>query len=358
MNYIPVVDKEGKPLMPMHPARARKLVKSGEATSFWNRGIWCIRLNREPSARYKQDIAVGIDTGSHKEGYTIKSESHTYLNIQADAHRETGLHRKKTKNGKYIECDGKLQVRSRLRRSRRYRNCRNRQCRLNRLANKERIPAGTRCKWHWKLRILDFLKEIYPVNGCVVEDIRAKTLKGARKWNQSFSPLEVGKKWFYKEIRKKVRYFDTFQGYDTKEMRDRLGLKKSSNKMSSDFTAHCADSFVLANEMVNGDIVDNTKVLCTEPIVFNKRNLFEERFLKGGIRKRYGGTMCLGLKKGTLVNHIKLGLSIICGYSKKPTKKEPYRELITIRPIDASRRYQGIKKEDFKVLKRLSFILI
>ena len=149
----------------MHPARARKLVKSGDATPFWKNGIWCIRLNRDPSVRYKQDITVGIDPGSQKEGYTVKSKAHTYLNIQADAHNEVGLHRKRSKNGKYIEFDGKLQVRSRLRKFRRYRKCRCRPSRLNRLANKERIPAGTRCRWHWKLRILDFLKEIYPVNG-------------------------------------------------------------------------------------------------------------------------------------------------------------------------------------------------
>ena len=128
--------------------------------------------------------------------------------------------------------------------------------------------------------------------------------------------------------------------------------------MSSDFTAHCVDSFVLTNEMVGGDIIDNTKVYCTEPIIFDKRNLFQERFLKGGIRKRHGGTMCLGLKKGTLVKHAKLGLSIICGYSKQPIKKDPNRELITIWPIGSPKRYQAIKREDFKILKKLSFIII
>ena len=32
--------------MPMHAARARKLIKRGEATPYWDNGIYCIRLIR------------------------------------------------------------------------------------------------------------------------------------------------------------------------------------------------------------------------------------------------------------------------------------------------------------------------
>jgi len=32
-----------------------------------------------------QPVAVGIDPGSKKEGFTVKSEVRTFLNIQADA---------------------------------------------------------------------------------------------------------------------------------------------------------------------------------------------------------------------------------------------------------------------------------
>ena len=40
-----------------------------EATPYWNNGIYCIRLNKEPSDRETQEIAVGIDPGSKKEGF-------------------------------------------------------------------------------------------------------------------------------------------------------------------------------------------------------------------------------------------------------------------------------------------------
>ena len=84
MMFIPVVDKDQKPLMPTIPSRARRWIKTGRATPFWKKGIFCIRLNEEPSGRKTQDIAVGIDPGSKKEAFTVKSEAHTYLNIQTD----------------------------------------------------------------------------------------------------------------------------------------------------------------------------------------------------------------------------------------------------------------------------------
>ena len=82
---IPVVDKQQQPLMPCSEKRAYQMVVAKKATPFWKKNIFCIRLNVEPSSRNMQDIVVGIDPGSKKEALTVKSESHTYLNIQVDA---------------------------------------------------------------------------------------------------------------------------------------------------------------------------------------------------------------------------------------------------------------------------------
>jgi len=68
----------------MHPARARELVRKGRALRRFNKGIFYIKLLDRVGGDV-QDIAVGIDPGSKKEGFTVKSEAHTYLNIQADA---------------------------------------------------------------------------------------------------------------------------------------------------------------------------------------------------------------------------------------------------------------------------------
>ncbi len=243
--FVPVTSQTGALLMPTRANKAGMLIKKGFATPYWSNGIFCIRLNYVTEAEYTQDIVVGVEPGSKKEGFTVTSASHTYLNVQADAHGGVGK---------------KVAKRRELRRSRRSRKCPNRKNRTNRLANKARVPAGTRARWDWKLRVLDWLSKLYPLTHVCVEDIKARTIHRAKKWNQSFSPLEVGKQWFYTEIRNRWELF-TLQGWETKEIRERLGLKKSSKKLSEPFDAHCVDSWCLAHHTVGGlDIPDNTSL--------------------------------------------------------------------------------------------------
>ena len=73
---VPVLDQDNKPLMPCTEKRARKLMESKQAFCFWKQGIFCIRLLREPSARKFQPVAVGIDPGSKREGYTVATAKH------------------------------------------------------------------------------------------------------------------------------------------------------------------------------------------------------------------------------------------------------------------------------------------
>ena len=329
--FVAVIDKNQNPLMPTKPSRAKKWINSGKATPFWKNGVFCVRLNVNPSDAYKQEVAVGVDPGSKKEGFTVKSESHTYLNIQADAHNKVGK---------------KIEKRRVLRRGRRSRKCPHRKNRTNRLANTERIPAGTRARWDWKLRILEWVSKIYPITHVCVEDIRAKTIEHAKEWNQSFSPLEVGKHWFYSEIEKRWKLL-TLQGWETKEIRDRLRLKKSSKKLSETFDAHCVDSWCLAYHTVGGKRVpDNTDIMCISPIPIRRRELHRQNPQKGGKRPRYGGTTWNGLVKNTLVKHTKHGLTRISGFGKKG---------ISLYSLEGKRLCQNAKQTDFKVLTRLNF---
>ena len=80
LMFVFVVDKNNKPMMPTKPSRARRWIKEGKATPFWKRGFFCIRLNFDPSGYETDLVAVGIDPGSKKEGFTVKSQAHTYLN--------------------------------------------------------------------------------------------------------------------------------------------------------------------------------------------------------------------------------------------------------------------------------------
>lgn len=292
-----------------------------------------MRLNIDPSDRYFQEIVVGVDPGSKKEGFTVKSESHTYLNVQADAHSKVGK---------------KVEKRRELRRSRRSRKCPNRKNRPNRLANRERIPAGTRARWDWKLRILDWLSKLYPITHVCVEDIKARTKQYQKKWNQSFSPLEVGKQWFYTEIRKRWQ-LRTLQGWETKEIRDKLGLKKSSKKLSETFDAHCVDSWCLAYHTVGGNSKpDNTEIFCIAPIPVKRRCLHREKESKGRKRNRYGGTQCLHTVKNTLVKHVKHGLLRVSGYDTKGG--------LNLSKINSSKRIvRDAKENEYTLLRRLNF---
>ena len=337
--FVPVTSQTGQKLMPTRANKAGVLIKKGLATPYWSNGIFCIRLNYATEDAYTQDIVVGVDPGSKKEGFTVTSESHTYLNVQADAHRGVGK---------------KVEKRRELRRSRRSRKCPNRKNRTNRLANRERIPAGTRARWDWKLRILDWLSKVYPLTHVCVEDIKARTIERAKKWNTSFSPLEVGKQWFYTEIRKQWQLL-TLQGWETKEIRDRLGLKKSSDKarktdtMSETFDAHCVDSWCLAYHTVGGSAVpDNTDLMCVSPIPIKRRELHRQQEAKGGKRSRVGGTVLgQGLVKNTLIKHVKYGLTRLAGVNAKG--------LFSIYSMGNKRLTTGAKRSDFKVLTRLNF---
>lgn len=211
--------------MPCHPARARAWVRRGRAVRRFDRGLFYVRLvDRRHGAT--QDIAIGIDPGSKKEGLTVKSGAHTFLNIQADA---------------VTWVKDAVETRRTMRRTRRYRK--RRAGRIGRIA-----PVETR------------------------------------------------------------------QGWETKALRDGLGLKKSGDKMAEVFAAHCVDSWVLANWWTGGHTKpDTTRLLYVTPLRVHRRQLHRLQPETGGIRKPYGGTRSLGLKRGETVKHPTHGVVYVGG---------------------------------------------
>jgi hypothetical protein len=296
MLLVPVQSASGTPLMPCHPARARELIRKGKALRRFDRGIFFIRLTERAEGAV-QEIAVGIDPGSQKEGITVKSAAHTYFNLQADA------------VGHVQDAVGD---RRQARRSRRRRNTPCRQPRTNRARGGN--PPSTLARWQWKLRLLNWLRRFLPIAHVVVEDIRARTT-GRRRWDGRFSPLEVGKQWFYAAVRR-LANLATFEGFETKAMRDALGLKKIKEKTAEVFEAHCVDSWVLANAVVGGHSQpENTRLLCVTPLRLHLRELHRRQPSRGGQRSPYGGTRSLGFKRGSLVRHPQYGVTFVGGPS-------------------------------------------
>jgi hypothetical protein len=174
---------------------------------------------------------------------------------------------------------------------------------------------------------------MFPVTTFVVEDIKAKTRSGARKWNSMFSPLEVGKQWFYSQL-KRWANLETKTGNDTYEMRQKLGLKKSKQKLSNKFEAHCIDAWVLANWYVGGHLKpDNTSLIEVIPLEFHRRQLHRLQHGRGHIRSRYGGTISAGFKRGSIVKHPKYGFCYVGGWQESPTKKDPERKAVSLHSL-------------------------
>jgi hypothetical protein len=240
-----------------------------------------------------------------------------------------------------------LEQRRRMRRARRYRKTRRRKPRGDNRRSKGRVPPSTKARWDAKLRIIAQLKKIMPISNAVVEDVKAVTKKACRGWNGNFSPIEVGKRYFYSKLKAIGLEVTAKSGNETKKFRDSLGLKKIGNKSKPVFESQCIDSWCLA-AMVTGAKHPTTKILYyMVPLRWHRRQLHRLEAEKGGIRRRYGGTMSLGLKKGILVKHVKYGLCYIGGN---------LRGGFSLHSLKTGKRLtQNAKREDFKILTRIVF---
>lgn len=327
---VPVINKEGKPLMPTKPSRARKWIKEGKATPFYKKGIFCIRLNFD-TLENKQDIIMGIDPGSKRTGISVTTESKSILHMQCDTPTWVKSH---------------IETRAMLRRSRRQRNTPYRKCRFNRKIGE--LPPSTKARWDTHLRILKQLLKIIPITIISVEDIAAISKEGKRKWNKNFSPLEVGKKYFYKSLEDLNLKVYLFKGYDTFEHRKLYRYKKISDKLSTKFEAHCVDSFSLC-EMVNGYKIELTskKIYHLSLLEYHRRQLHVQNPIKGGIRKQYGSTRSLGFNRGTLVKHPKHNISYIGGTRNGR---------LSLHDLTGKRLCQNAKIDSFKVLTNQSWL--
>ena len=117
---VPVLDAEKCPLMPTTASRARLLLSRGEASAYWNKlGTFCIILKKTVVPN-NQKLAAGIDPGSSFEGWSVVGAKATVLNGTSTT-------------PKHVK--GAVEQRRVMRRSRRGRNCRRRQCRSNRNIN-------------------------------------------------------------------------------------------------------------------------------------------------------------------------------------------------------------------------------
>jgi hypothetical protein len=333
IGRIPVVSKSGIPLMPCRPTKARKLLRSGKAIKKWNRlSIFCLQLTFDPACPVRQPLAIGIDPGSNFEGFSVAGTKETVINIMSEA---------------VTWVKHALEQRRHMRRVRRYRKTRRRKAKPNRGTDKKFLPPSTKARWDAKLRIVQQLCKLLPLQYAVVEDIQAVTKPHQRKWNRNFSPLEVGKHYFYDELQKLGLTVIIVSGAETKQLRELFGLKKNGNKSKPLFEAHSIDAWVLAAAVTGATYPTTRSLYYVVPLHFHRRQLHRLQCSKDGIRRHYGGTLSLGLKRGTLVHHKNHGVCYVGG---------TFKNRVSLHCIKTGKRLtQNAKQDDFTILTRLSF---
>lgn len=316
--------------MPCTPAKARHLFKSGKAKPKRNKlGLFYVQLCYEQKPD-NQPLVVGVDPGSKFEGFSVVGTLDTVTNLMVEApdHVKEAVETRRT-----------------MRRARRFRKWRRPKRFDNRLNRKERFPPSTRSRWEAKARIVVQLHTILPLSVVVVEDVRAVTRRGARrKWNAAFSPVQVGKEHLYRLLGEMGLEVHTLEGRQTKELRDQFGLKKSKSKSKQSFDSHAVDSWVLAASVSGAEKPTCQRLWYVVPARLHLRQLHVLQASKGAIRKPYGGTRSLGLKRGTLVSHPKYGLATVGGFDRK-------KQRISLHEYQTNKRLtQGARVKDCRSL--------
>ncbi|EFH81639.1 RRXRR domain-containing protein [Ktedonobacter racemifer] len=332
---IPVVDTRGIALMPCTPAKARHLLKSGNARPKRNKlGLFYVQLSYEQEPD-NQSLVAGIDPGSKFEGVSVVGTKDTVINLMVEAPDHV---------------KGAVEARRTMRRARRQRKWRRPKRFHNRLNRTQRIPPSTRSRWEAKARIVAHLRTILPFTDVAVEDVQAVTRKGkGGTWNGSFSPVQVGKEHLYQLLREMGLTLHLREGWQTKELREQHGLKKTKSKSKQSFESHAVDSWVLAASISGAEHPTCTRLWYMVPAILHRRQLHRLQASKGGVRKPYGGTRSLGVKRGTLVEHKKYGRCTVGGVDRK-------RNTISLHEYRTNTRLtQAAKVETCRVLTWLSW---
>jgi hypothetical protein len=150
-----VLNKNKKPLMPCKPQKARKLLKNGKAKVIKIEPFTIQLLGG--SSGYKQEITLGIDTGSKHIG--ISASTNTKELYAADVELRNDI-------------VNLLSTRKQNRQTRRNRKTRYRKCKfLNRIKSKNRgwLAPSIENKIHTHLKVVEGVYKILPITKMIVE---------------------------------------------------------------------------------------------------------------------------------------------------------------------------------------------
>jgi hypothetical protein len=149
-----VIDIDGKPLLPTHPARARQLLRDAKATSYQIMPF-TIQLTRHVENAVR-DLTVGIDDGAKEVGIAVVDEASQKVVFAGTIKLRQDVTRK-------------MQQRAAYRKARRSRKLRHRKARFKRSKAKGWLPPTIRQKKDSIVRVVRDLQRILPIGKAVVE---------------------------------------------------------------------------------------------------------------------------------------------------------------------------------------------
>ena len=206
-----------------------------------------------------------------------------------------------------------------------------------------KLPPSIRSNCQLLLRVTTELAKIYPISSIVYEYCKADVdLTSGRKKARSgrgFSPVMVGQAWILEQL-SKVAPITKKLGWQTSNLRKHLGLEKQKYS-KGDITpaTHAVDAITLASfAFIDYLSFENSegrghswlgKVSITDAPFFvirrppiSRRQLHLMVFAKGGVRRKYGGTVTRhGIRKGDLVVAERKGIPYI-GWCSGDTKTQ------------------------------------
>ena len=340
---LPVVYK-GKHYMPMRLARAKRLEIEGKCKIKYDTklGISYIHLKYKPSGKEIQQINLGIDPGSHFDGFTLLSKKCHLANFQLN-------HNKTVKS--------RMESRSMYRRIRRSR-LRSRKARYDSRTKKKLVPT-IRSMFEYRKWMLNKLAYYYPIDMVIVEDVKYNHFNDRTGYyGSSFSQVEVGKTELYQFIRSNFNQLHTIRGWLTKNARIKLfGTPdpKLKNKGANNFYAHCVDSYTIAHYQL-GEVDHKLYKRCNiiTKNLFVRRELFKCKLLRvdkvNKVKPVKGGSFVELTEKDTP------GRPKIRWVQQKQKNFKDFDLLINgIKPKDYSHKLELLKSEDFRESKHLKY---
>jgi RRXRR protein len=304
MLRVPVLSIKGLPLMPTKASRARRWLKEGKAKIVHNDlGIFQIQLTKSAKEE-TQLIVVGVEPGKLYTGIAVQSAKFTlwlaHLQLPFKTVRERMEQRAMMRRGRRgRRINRKVAFNQRAHRQARFNNRRQRG-----------VPPSIRANRDLEWRVLDELTLVFPFQTIVYEVVKARGDKG-------FSPVMVGQKWQLQNLRDAWDDVRELNGWETTNIRRELELEKQKHSKGDAIPAtHAVDGVALAcSVFIKYGMIDRYSrgwkgdvAVTPAPFTIIRRPPISRRQLhlmvaaKGGIRRKYGGTVTRhGFRKGDYV---------------------------------------------------------